>query len=444
MRRRSGAPSLRVEKVLRLLPEVDAMAPLRTLLVSTSRAEGADEPHLTVGKRVVQSSDLEDLVPRALQRVSEHLAELFESAITALEAEASGDTPSAVRAFLRAGDRELAVGRESAARIWYEHALRLAEESRDRRPEIEALEQLGGLEHALGARDRAARHYQRAFALAEAEGDDTRAASACLAMGTVSLARYNLQGAVSWFQRGLQHAEGNRALSGRLHLGLAEVARARAELDEADQRVRLAESMLTDRTDIEGTVAVLGARGRLESARGHFPESLARHREALAIAQRDGRDARIELPVRLDISRLFMETDRLPDAEDEARRAEQMAVVHNETSQLARIYVLMGGIRRLQRDESGFVFFEKAIELSQGGEPMPHLEADAYFDYALFRSSFGEHDEARAYLERSREILETLADRSALARIDDLLGRLPAPGVTSAQGTDALPSNGAP
>lgn len=429
MRRRTSAPLLRVEKVLRLLPEVDAMAPLRTLLVSTSRAEGADEPHLTVGKRIVQSADLEELVPRALQRVSEHLSGLFESAITALEAEASGDTASAVRAFLRAGDRELAVGRESAARIWYEHALRIAEEARDRRPEIEALQQLGALEAVLGARDRAARHYQRAFALAEAEGDDARAASACLAMGTVALNRFNLQGAVSWYQRGLQHGDGDRALSGRLHLGLAEVARARDDLDEAEQRVRLAEAMLTDQADTAGMVAVLGGRGRLESARGRYPESLARHREALAFARRDGRDARLELPVHLDICRLFMETDRLPDAEDEARRAEQMAVVHNETNELARIYVLMGGIRRLQRDESGFVFFEKAIELSQGGEPMPHLEADAYFDYALFRESFGEHDEARAYLERSREILETLGDRTALGRIDEMLRRLPASGV---------------
>ncbi|HET8771552.1 MAG TPA: hypothetical protein VFM71_11270 [Gemmatimonadaceae bacterium] len=429
MRRRTSAPSLRVEKVLRLLPEVDAMAPLRTLLVSTSRAEGADEPHLTVGKRIVQSADLEELVPRALQRVSEHLSELFEAAITALEAEASGDTASAVRAFLRAGDRELAVGRESAARIWYEHALRIAEEARDRRPEIEALQQLGALEAALGARDRAARHYQRAFALAEAEGDDMRAASACLAMGTVALNRFNLQGAVSWFQRGLQHGDGNHALSGRLHLGLAEVARTRDDLDEAEQRVRLAETMLTDQADTGGMVAVLSARGRLESARGRYSESLARHREALAFARLDGRDARLELPVHLDICRLFMETDRLPDAEDEARRAEQMAVVHNETNELARIYVLMGGIRRLQRDESGFVFFEKAIELSQGGEPTPHLEADAYFDYAVFRESFGEHDEARAYLERSREILETLGDRPALARIDEMLRRLPASGV---------------
>jgi len=429
VRRRTSAPSLRVEKVLRLLPEVDAMAPLRTLLVSTSRAEGADEPHLTVGKRIVQSADLEELVPRALQRVSEHLSELFEAAITALEAEASGDTASAVRAFLRAGDRELAVGRESAARIWYEHALRIAEEARDRRPEIEALQQLGALEAALGARDRAARHYQRAFALAEAEGDDMRAASACLAMGTVALNRFNLQGAVSWFQRGLQHGDGNHALSGRLHLGLAEVARTRDDLDEAEQRVRLAETMLTDQADTGGMVAVLSARGRLESARGRYSESLARHREALAFARLDGRDARLELPVHLDICRLFMETDRLPDAEDEARRAEQMAVVHNETNELARIYVLMGGIRRLQRDESGFVFFEKAIELSQGGEPTPHLEADAYFDYAVFRESFGEHDEARAYLERSREILETLGDRPALARIDEMLRRLPASGV---------------
>lgn len=425
MTREFASSPMRVEKVLRLLPEVDAMAPLRTLLVSTSRTEGAAEPHLTVGKRIVQSSDLIDLVPRALQRVSEHLSSLYAAAIEALESESHGDLPAAVRAFLRAGDLEVRVGRDAAARVWLEHALRIAEESRDRRPEIEALHQLGALEAGLGARDKAARLYQRSFALAEAEGDDSRAAAACLALGDVARLRGNPQGAVSWYVQGLQHGTGNRALTGRLHLGMGEVARGRGALSEAEDRLRQAEVMLTDTGDIAGIVAVLSAWGRLACAEERFPEALAHHREALVHAQSGERDPRIELPVHLDICQLFIETDRLPDAEDEARRAEELAVVYNFTNDLTRIYVLMGGIRRRQHDESGFVFFEKAIELSRGGEPAPQLEAEAYFEYGLFRSSFAEHDEARAYLERSREIMEAMGDRPALKRVGEALEHLP-------------------
>jgi hypothetical protein len=68
----------------------------------------------------------------------------------------------------------------------------------------------------------------------------------------------------------------------------------------------------------------------------------------------------------------------------------------------------MGKLRGRQGDEQGFVFFEKAIELCQGTEPSPRLEAEVYREYGLFRSELGDKDEGLAYLARAREILETL------------------------------------
>lgn len=426
MSRAGEAPPMRVERVLRLLPEVDVLAPLRSLLIATSRPHAAEEQHLTVGKRIVRSGRLSELIPQSIQRVSEHLSALYYTAVDALDAEERGDTAGAVRAFLQASKLEARVGREPAARVWIEHALRLAEEGRDRRPEIEALKELGKLETALGSRDKAARLYQRAFALAEAEGDGLRAARSCLALGHIALQRGTPQGAVSWFSRGLQHADGIPAMAGRLHLGMCEVLIARDSLSEAAERLEMAESCLGQLDDGAAQVALRTTMARLAGAAGRPDDAVTHYRAALDHAQRGTHDARVEVPVRLELCRFLLSVGRLVDAEDEARRAEEHAVVHNLTNDLARLYVVMGGIRAEQRDESGFVFFEKAIELSRGGEPAPLIEADAYYEYALFRRAFDDSYEARAYLERAREILESVGDAASLARVDAELERTPA------------------
>ncbi len=421
MSRPHGSSPMRVERVLRLLPEVDVLAPLRSLLISTSRPHAAEEQHLTVGKRIVRSGRLSELIPQSIQRVGEHLSTLYYAAVEALDAEERGDTPGAVRAFLHASRLEARVGRETQARTWIEHALRLAEEARDRRPEIETLHELGKLELALGSRDKAARLYQRAFALAEAEGDGARAAASCLALGSIALQRGTPQGAVSWFSRGLQHTDGNAAMAGRLHLGLADVLIARNEPAEARARLAMAEECLGSTGDGQGLVELRMGMARHAAHLSEQDEAIAHYRAALDHAQRTTHDPRVELPVRLDLCRFLLSVDRLVEAEDEARRAEEHAVVHNLTNELARLYIIMGGIRRQQRDESGFVFFEKAIELSRGGEPAPLIEADAYREYGLFRRAFDDAYEARAYLERAREILESIGDTAALARVDSEL-----------------------
>jgi len=54
---------------------------------------------------------------------------------------------------------------------------------------------------------------------------------------------------------------------------------------------------------------------------------------------------------------------RLLEAEEEMRRAEQLAITSSQTRGLVRIYTLLGTLRGRQGDETGFVFFEQAIAL---------------------------------------------------------------------------------
>ena len=56
----------------------------------------------------------------------------------------------------------------------------------------------------------------------------------------------------------------------------------------------------------------------------------------------------------------------------------------------------------------------------------PTLEGEVYYDYALFRARLGQREEARAYLERAREIFESVGGASELARVRDELQKMSA------------------
>ena len=420
----TGVPPLRVEQVLRLLPDIDALAPFRAFLVSMSRARTSSEPYRTVGKRFVHPSHLRELVPQAIERVSEHLAQLYAAAVEALEAQERGDLPAAVRAFLRAGEREEDAGRGAEAHTWYENALRLAEELRDRRPEIESLHHLGRLERTQGSFENAARRYQRSLVLADAEGDTDAAARSCEGLGEVSFEQEKLQGAASWYARGLRFAGDNRLLSGLLGIGAARVAHARGELPSAEEKLERASEILLELRHVEGMARLHNGWGMVHASRGQLPDALLSYREAIARLQGMDRNAALEMDVRLNVCQLYLDWGRLPDAEDEIRRAEEIAIAHNFIRQLAQLYVVMGKVSSRQRDETGFVFFEQAIELCRGREPFPRLEADAYREYGRFKKELGDIDEARAFLERAREILDTVGDVPGVTRLEGEIASL--------------------
>src|SRR5258708_21969044 len=194
------------------MPELEALAPLRALLVSIARPDEAtvwssSGPYLTLGKRGVHPDELRRRMPQAFHRITEHLQALFKAYVEALECQQRGDAPGVVVALLRAGRLEEEVGRHTQARNWYEVALRVAEALQDRRPEGEALRALGYGCLALGEYAAGARHFQRSLALAEAEFDQAGATAASEGLGDVALAQGQWAGAQGGFSRGLRLAQ---------------------------------------------------------------------------------------------------------------------------------------------------------------------------------------------------------------------------------------------
>jgi tetratricopeptide (TPR) repeat protein len=426
-------PPVRVEQALHLLPELEALAPLRALLVSTSRPDeralwSSSGPYLTLGKRGVQPDELRRRMPQAFHRITEHLQTLYEAYVAALESQQRGDGGGAVAALLHAGRLEEGAGRLQQAGAWYEVALGVSAALQDRRPEVESLGALGRLALELGQYAAGARHFQRALALAEAEFDQVGAIAACEGLGDAALRQGEWGGARAWYARGLRLAEASAALRavGRLERQLGVLARNQGDVAAAGEHLRRARERLEAAGAPEEVARVLSAQGQLDAELGRHGPAAAAYREALAWVQRGPRDAALELSIRISLAELQLAAGRLLEADEELRRAEQLAITGNVTRRLTEIYTLMGRLRGAQDDETGFVFFEQAIELCKLLERTPTAEAQVYLEYGLFRERLGQLEEARAYLERAREIFASLGEAVARERVDAELRKMSA------------------
>ncbi len=426
-------PPVRVSKALDLLPDVEAVAPLRALLVSLSRPDdralwSSSGPYLTLGKRGLQPEELARHLSQAFHQVTGHLQVLYRAYLQALEAQQRNDGGEVVAALLRAGRLEEGAGRLLQARAWYDVAWHASQALQDRRPEVEVLGALGRLSLALRDYADAARCFQRSLALAEAEFDQAGAITACEGLGHAALWQGQWPGAQAWFARGLRLAEasGDRRALGRLERQLAVLASKQGDLAAASEHVRKAREWFEAAGAPDEMAQALTTQGHLDAQLGRHTAALAAYREALAWAQRSPRDLGLELSIRLSVAELQLETGRLLEAEEEMRRAEQVAIAGSLTARLVQVYTLMGILRGRQQDETGFVFFEQAIELCRMLEQAPGAEAQVYLDYGLFQQRLEHVEEARAYLERARELFATLGETVKRERAEAELQKLSA------------------
>jgi tetratricopeptide (TPR) repeat protein len=417
---------VKVEQALRLLPDLEALVPLRGLLLASARPDerlqwGSGGPYRTVGKHAVEPGELARRMGPVLNGVTEHIGALYRAYVAALEAQERGEPTAAVTALLGAGRLEEGVGRLEQASAWYEVALTLAEGLQDRRPEIETLLALGNVCLVHGWYAEGARHYQRALVLAEAEFDQAHAIDACVGLGGVAFERAEWTGAQAWYARALRLVEagGDRLRMGRIEHQLGLLARRQGDLGAAGEHLRRARECFEALAVSREMAQVLDAQGQLDATLGRHAAAAAAYREALAWLRRDGRQAELDVTIRLHLAELLLETGRGLEAEEEMRRAEEVAIGANLAHRLVQIYSRLGALRGRQNDETGFVFFEQAIELCRTlGRPRVE-EARVYHEYGVFRGRFGGagRDEARAYLERAREIFQSLGVEAEVERV---------------------------
>jgi tetratricopeptide (TPR) repeat protein len=424
---------VKVEQALRLLPPLEAVIPLRTLLLSSARPDdravwASAGAYLTVGKREVEPAEMRQRMRQTLQQLTEHLTGLYEAYIKALEFMEHGDPAGAVAAMVHAGRLEEALARPEHARTWFSVALGLAETLQNRRPEVETLLSLGRVSLDLGFFEESARQYQRSLVLAEAEFDQSGAIVACEGLGRVAVEQARWAGASAWFARGMRLAEaaGDELRIGQLHYAQGECARRQGELQLAAEEVQRARERFEALGDAREMSRALMLQGLVDADLGAPGPAGGAYREALAWTRRAAPDAALEVSIRISFAKLHLEGGRYLDAEEEMRRAEQLAIAANLLRELVQIYALMGRSRGRQGDEAGFVFFEQAIELARTLDRAPRVEAQVCFEYGVFQHRIARPDESRAYLERAREIFASLGASVDLERVQAELHELSA------------------
>ncbi len=418
---------MKVEKALRVLPPTEAMTPVRALLLASGFNAAGAWPSMgtngTLGKRDVAAEELRDRMTQEFQRVVAHVSALYDAYFNVLQALDTGVPESAVASLLGAGRREEKAGRVEQAHVWYRVSLEVAEQLADRKPEIETLLAIGKLTRSLGYFDESTRRYRRALVLAESEFDQAAVMSACDGLGTLLMDQAAWSGAEAWFARGMRLAERiqDSAWIGTLFHRQGELLRRRGDPAAALEPLTRARERFESLGDAIEVARTLTTRGLADADLRHAPNAAAAYREALAwVRTAKGNDS-LEVFIRLSFAQLHVDEGRFLEAEEQIRRAERLAVANNLLRRLVQLYTLLGNLRARQGDDSGFVFFEQALQLARMLERRPMIEARVYHEYGMFKLLMHQPEDAKAYLRRAREMFESVGlDAEAERVVADL------------------------
>jgi tetratricopeptide (TPR) repeat protein len=417
-----SAPLL-VERALALVPDYEDFLPLSDALVGASRVDGGKRwassgAYLTVGKRVVDPDRASELLPALLERRHRRMAELMERVLEAVREQQRGNAAGAAELLVRAGEVEEGDRRLDRAERIYRMALSLAGELREKGPEVLALRRLGRTARGAGRLDEAWSWYRRSHELAVEARDAEGEVIACQGLGNVCDDRGERDLAREWWERGLARAAGLEAphLEWPLLLNLSVLTMLEGDLEEAERLLLEAGLRIGGEDTGEGRFFRLNNRGLLLLEHGDAPAAEAVFREGL-----EGAEGHWALTLRVNLGEALLRQGRLLEAEDEARRAEELAVVQRMVPDLVDVYALLGAIARERRDGEGFVFYEEALRVCHERALPRKREAALLHGYGLLHLSCGRADEGRGYLEAARDVYRLLGFAPELGRVEEAL-----------------------
>jgi tetratricopeptide (TPR) repeat protein len=426
---RTHPPHLLVERALALIPDHEEFLPLTDAVVGASRMDRDKQwarsgTFATLGKRRVDADRLAEALPAVLAREQARMQALYTHVVDALRAQQAGDAAGAAATLVRAGEREEADGRTGRAREIYLLALDIARDLREKRPQVLALRRLGRVARATGRLEEAWGWYEQSYHLAVDQQDLAGQGIACQGLGNLCDDRGERDGARDWYERGLglaREAE-DAALQWPFYANLAVLALLAGELDEAEALLDRARTCIEESGAGDAMRFWLNNRGLLLMEHGDAPTAEAVFREAL----RGELDPQWEVTLRVNLGDALLRQDRLLEAEEEARRAEETAILNRLVPDLVDVYVLLGKVARERSAEEGFVFYEEALRVCRERMLPRKTEASVLHGYGLLHASCGRPEEARAYLEAARDIYRDVGFAPELARLEAALAGLPA------------------
>jgi tetratricopeptide (TPR) repeat protein len=413
---------LLVERALALVPDGDEFLPLSDAVIGTSLADGGKRwarsgAYATIGKRVVDPSRVAELIPGLVDRMQRRLQDLFSLIVEALQHQQAGDLAQAADALIRAGELEEANRSHDKAEKIYLLALEIAGDLKEKGPQILVLRRLGRVMRTLGRLQDAWQWYDRSFQLSTDQMDMAGQVIACQGLGNICWDRGRRDQARTWYDRGIKLARGleDPELLWPFYINFSLLARLSGSLDEAERCLVQAREHIEAAGADSAMLFWYNSRGLLLLERGDAEGAEAVYREGLATST----DPFWELTLRVNLGHALIAQGRLFEAGDEARKAEEIGVLHRLITDLVDVYDLLGAISRSKGDEEGFVFYEQALLVCRERH-LPQLkEASIYQGYGRLHRSCGHAAEAVAYLEQAHEIYTSLD----LARERDVVAK---------------------
>lgn len=419
-------PNLLVERALALVPDYEDFLPLSDAVIGASRVDlekvwARSGAYTTLGKRVVDPSRVDELVRQLLDRSQQRLREMFELVLGAIREQQSGNAATAAEMLVRAGEMEEAEGRLDKAERVYGMALGICQDLREKEPHVLALRRLGRTARTAGRLDQAWSWYEQSWQLAVDAMDLEGQVIACQGLGNVCDDRGERDQARTWWERGLELAAGldAPALEWPLYVNLSVLTMLEGDLGEAERLLGRGRERMERTGAPEARLYWLNNRGLLQLEHGDAVAAEAVFREALPEAE-----GRWELTLRVNLGESLLRQGRLLEAADEARRAEEVAIIHRLVPDLVDVYTLLGAIARERCDEEGFVFYEQALRVCQERGLPRKTQAAILHGYGQLHCACGRPEEGRGYLEAARDVYAALGLGPELARVEQDVARV--------------------
>lgn len=423
---KSPPPHLLVERALALVPDYEDFLPLSDALIGASRVDAEKQwarsgAYATVGKRVVDPAHVEELVRVRLERSQQRLRELFDLVLGAIREQQAGNPATAAEMLVRAGEMEETARRLDKAERIYRMALGISQDLREKEPHVLALRRLGRTARTAGRLEEACSWYEQSCQLAVDALDVEGQVIACQGLGNVCHDRGERDRARRWWEQGLQLAAGldQPALDWPLYINLSALSMLEGDLAESERLLDRARERMEQSGAPDARMYWLNNRGLLLLEHGDHAAAEGVFREALG-----GAEGHWELTMRVNLGEALRGQARLLEAEDEARRAEEVAIVHRLVPDLIDVYTLLGSIARDRCDEEGFVFYEQALRVCHERGMPRKTEAAILHGYGQLHCACDRPEEGRGYLEAARDVYRSLGFAPELARVEENLKKL--------------------
>ncbi|MDB4950418.1 MAG: hypothetical protein JWM27_3067 [Gemmatimonadetes bacterium] len=420
------SPQATLEDLRSLLPRMEELEVLRLLLAERAapdpeKAWDSSTAFATIDKRIMDPASVDGALADAEQTLQRFIARVFAGLRPVFDAYWAGRPEDAARHLVALGERLEGDGWVSRARSCYDVALSLVLPVPDKATQILALRRVARVALALGGFHEAESYYQRSVELALDSGDLQGQVVGRTGLGNVCLHKGRFAQAESRYLEALRlaeglPAEGHRLERAQLYSNVGNMVTRQGRLEEAEAWFARAFELYAELDAPYDLGVAYLSQAHLLELQGRPDEAVERCRRALTLSIPSG----LRAVIATDLAGLVLGQGHVTTAEEWAREAEEHAIRSQSPYSMGHMYLGRGNIARERGDVDGFTFYEKALEIARE-KGYSSLEGETLLEYALLRSHNGGAEEARAYLERAREIFQESGSVQHLRRVEGLL-----------------------